>query len=395
MKNQRGYIWKVGRSWHGRWYRNELSDPDANGERQLIRRQHSEKLCEVSDRFRTKKDVQVLLTEKLLSENNDRAESTLSVASYVREFFFPFCERELKPSTAYGYKGLFRTYLRARLEKLSLRDARCSDVTAILADIHRAHRVSRKSLGHCKGLMSSIFLHAKRAGVISGENPCRDAAPPRAALAGKPTHAYSLEEIFAMLNALEGSARTAVALMFFCGLRPGEAKGAKWSDYDGKTLRIHCSVWRHHETLPKTAESVAPVPIPEPLREILEESRRESGYILESLTGLRVHLENLSQRTIRPALARCATCQQEKADHDSATHEFKPLPAWHGWYACRRGWATLATSVDSDLAAKSLLRHSNIATTRAHYIKSVPLDALRAVEKINALCEKSSNEVLN
>jgi hypothetical protein len=37
------------------------------------------------------------------------------------------------------------------------------------------------------------------------------------------------------------------------------------------------------------------------------------------------------------------------------------------------------------MAAKSLLRHSNVQTTAARYIKSVPEDAPRAVEKIDAL----------
>jgi integrase len=412
---QKGYVWKVGRAWHGRWYRDELvpaSDltdkerqhfakkngalPD-DGSRVLVRRQHSEKLVEVSDRFRTKRDVQILLSEKLSGENNNRADakSTLSVAAYVREFFFPSCEKEMKPSTVNGYKGVFKTYLRARLENLSLRDARCMHITNIIADIHREHGLSRRSLRGCKGFLGSVFKQANSDGVLDQINPCLGARIPKAALAGKPTHAYSLEEVFAMLDALEGVARRAVALTFFCGLRPGEAKAARWENYDGKTFTVCQSAWRLHLTDPKTEESKAPVPVPEPLREILEESKRASGYILESATGRRVHFENLYCRVIRGVLARCAECRGEKASHDSADHEFKPLPVWHGWYAFRRGWATLATSIDSDLAAKSLLRHSNIATTRAHYIKSVPADALRAVDRINALCERSTNEVPN
>jgi hypothetical protein len=50
--------------------------------------------------------------------------------------------------------------------------------------------------------------------------------------------------------------------------------------------------------------------------------------------------------------------------------------------------------VDSQLAAKSLLRHSNIATTQTHYIKSVDSDALRAVEKIDSLFQKGAMGVV-
>ncbi len=46
---------------------------------------------------------------------------------------------------------------------------------------------------------------------------------------------------------------------------------------------------------------------------------------------------------------------------------------WHGWYALRRGIGTQITANSKDpLAAKGMLRHENVATTQAHYIKDVP-----------------------
>ena len=231
--------------------------------------------------------------------------------------------------------------------------------------------------------------------IVLAFRPATDAGIPRAAEAGKPTHAYSAEEVSWMLDVLRGVARTAVGLIYFCALRPGEARAARWEDYDGKTLRIRASMWRTHTTLPKTAESVAPVPIGETLAEILRESRRESGYILASPLGKPVDLHNLASRVVTPALAVCAECRKAKKEHGPDGHEFKKLPEWHGWYALRRGLATLATSIDSQLAAKSLLRHSSVQTTQQFYIKSVPEDALRAVEKMDALFQKSTNAVPN
>ena len=86
--------------------------------------------------------------------------------------------------------------------------------------------------------------------------------------------------------------------------------------------------------------------------------------------------DNLAARVIRPALAKCSTCPKEK--HAANGHEYQPFGSWRGFYALRRGCATLATSLDTPLAAKSLLRHSNVQTTAAYYIKSVPEDAVRA-----------------
>ena len=84
-------------------------------------------------------------------------------------------------------------------------------------------------------------------------------------------------------------------------------------------------------------------------------------------SGRPVDLRNVALRVIRPALEGSGV-------------------EWRGWYAFRRGLATLATTVEKDpVAAKSLLRHSNVSTTMGHYIKSVPDEAVRAMDKISAL----------
>lgn len=391
--HQTGHIFRSGRFWYGRWRRKTLVAGE-DGESRIESKQHCEKLVEYGDRYRSRRDVQPLLDAKLrpVNEGKCSAEATLTVAEYGDKFFLPYADRELKPSTANGYRGLWRMYLRPRLTDINLIDFRCVDASGLLAALHSDHKLSRKSLRNCKGLLSSIFTHAMRAGVLDRENPVQKAGIPRAAESGKPTHAYSVEEIMAMFNVLDGVPRLAVALMYFTGLRPGEARAARWEDYDAKrkALRVSASMWRLHVTSPKTPESVAPVPVGETLAEMLGEVRKESGFILCSPTGKAVDLHNLAFREVKPALAKCANCRQPKAEHGSADHEFQPLPKWRGWYALRRGCATLATSVDSQMAAKSLLRHSNIATTQAHYIKSVPSEAVRAVEKMDALFQKSN-----
>lgn len=396
-KHQTGQIFKSGKSWFGRWRRDELKTA-ADGSKIITRRQHCEKLCEYSDRYRSRRDVQPLLDEKLkpLNEGRSSAEATLAISVYGTDHFLPWAKRELKPSTSHGYRGLWRMYLRPRLTKVNLRDFRCFDATKLLEAIHREHNLSRKSLRHCKALLSTIFTHAKRAGIVDGENPVTDAGIPSAAKKPEKTHAYSAQEVWTMLDALNGVSRIAVALIFFCALRPGEARAARWEDYDGKILRIRGSMWRTYTTDPKTEGSIAPVSVAQTLRDILAESRRDSGYILASPLGNPVDLHNLARRVVVPALAKCAECGEEEKEHASDGHEFKKILEWHGWYALRRGAATFVTSVtNSPLAAKSHLRHSNVATTMQYYIKSTPADALDAVEKMDALFQKSDNSTPN
>ena len=64
-------------------------------------------------------------------------------------------------------------------------------------------------------------------------------------------------------------AQTAIALMFFAGLRPVRHVGK----IDGRTLSVKRSVWRKHTTNPKTASAAKPVVVIEPLRELLAELR--------------------------------------------------------------------------------------------------------------------------
>ncbi len=390
-RHQTGYIWRVGKSWFGRWYRDEIQ----NGA--TVRVQHSEKLCAVSDQYRTKKDVRPLLDEKLVAVNAGRssAESTLSIVEYTERFYLPWVESELEASTANGYRGLWRMYLKPHLGKAELRDFTCGNACKLLSDIYQEKGLSRKSLRHCRALLSTIFGYAKQTDVIAGDNPIQGAKIPRAAKSAGKNHAYTVQEMMLMLNKLEGTARTAVALMYFCALRPGEARGIKWADYDeGKrTMLVQRSIWRKHEKLPKTEESVAPVHVPEVLRDILSELPHLSEYILATPSGRPIDFHNLARRGIVAALKGCVVCRKSESKHAKADHKFErdpSLPVWRGFYALRRGIGTALADVDNALAAKSHLRHANVATTTAHYIKSVDAAAVRAVDKISELFDNAN-----
>jgi hypothetical protein len=71
----------------------------------------------------------------------------------------------------------------------------------------------------------------------------------------------------------------------------------------------------------------------------------------------------------------------------------KPL-TWHGYYAFRRGIATLASTISRDpMAAKGLLRHSSVNTTLAHYIKDVPEVTKNAMTQVEALFTRHEGSI--
>lgn len=76
-----------------------------------------------------------------------------------------------------------------------------------------------------------------------------------------------------------------------------------------------------------------------------------------------LNLDNLARRSIAPTLKTLGI-------------------EWHGYYSLRRGCGTMATEAkgDNGLAAKSLLRHKNLATTTQFYVASISAKAREASE---------------
>lgn len=310
MKTQTGSIKRIGGSWYGRWREDIIKKG------QTVRKQRFEKLCEVDDRYRTKGDVRPLLAEKLrpLNEGKTDARSSLTLAAFVSEYYDPYAHENFKPSTVHGYSKLWKDALCPRVGQIRLRDFRTVDAANTLS-YFVGKGWGRSSLKHAKSLLSGIFTFAKNIGVLDGVNPVQGTIIPRKAARPSDTHASTPDDVVAILDVLKRAkdvegrlklqAQTAIALMFFAGLRPGEARGARWEDYNGKTLTVEQSVWRKHTTDPKTASAAKPVVVIEPLRELLTHLRQiernpVKGPILRGVKGGPLDLNMLAKRVIRP-----------------------------------------------------------------------------------------------
>ena len=70
------------------------------------------------------------------------------------------------------------------------------------------------------------------------------------------------------------------------------------------------------------------------------------------------------------------------------------LIEWQGFYSLRRGIATHLTAITRDpMAAKGLLRHSNVSTTLAHYIKDVPEVTASGMAQVEQLFSEVAGQV--
>jgi integrase len=404
---QKGFIFKKGGSWFLRYRDNVIEGG------QVRRKLECKKLAPVCDRYRSEKDLHALRDEILAPINSGKlkAESTLTVAEFAEDYWLPWARENCKPSTVAAYEWLWRTYLAPYLQDISLRDFRTVDAYNLFAEIHRQRKIGRTTLQHCKHRLTGIFTLARNQGALDGPNPIQGAMITKKAAPPAKTHAATPDEVMAILDVLEKAgerkACAAVGLMFFAGLRPGEARGARWEDFDGKRLFVRQSVWHTHTTSPKTEGSEGVVPIIEPLKLLLENLRAadgnpSTGPILRGPSGKPLNLDNLSKRVVIPALQRCEICLKLKTKHNEdaagklkqAEHEFKldeSLPKWQGWYSLRRGVATTLAGLTRDgMASKGLLRHANLSTTTRHYVKDVPENTRLAMNLLEGLFNKCS-----
>ena len=112
----------------------------------------------------------------------------------------------------------------------------------------------------------------------------------------------------------------------------------------------------------------------------------QSGPIFVTSKGTRQSMNNLRGRNILPALNRCEQCLKAEDDHTKADHTYKrdrSLPEWHGWHSCRRGLGSNLYRLGvPDVVIQRILRHANVSTTTAYYIKSSADDVRGAMAKL-------------
>jgi integrase len=364
---QSGYIYKNGNYWTLRYYEDVLEDG------QPVRKQKSRKLAPIGEQYPNKSSVRTLADEFLAPMNGRqrRPESSQKVVDFLEHTYLPHCKETLRPSTYRGYKQMFGL-AKEHLGDITIHEFRTPEADQLMRDAtsdkQRAHTTHR----NLKSFLSGAFTFAKRTGAVN-ENPIRDVAIPRGKKAGN-TYAYSLDEIHAMLAVLEEPARTIVLVAALTGLGAAELKGLRWEDFTGDELNISRNVWSGHITETKTLARTAPVPVLDIVKKALVEHKARTGgegFIFEARNGNPLRLENLLRRDMRPAL-------------DAAKIQ------WHGWHAFRRGLATnLHTLGAPAKTIQAILRHANVSTTMAYYIRPVAAESVAAMKKLDAAFAKS------
>jgi integrase len=356
---------------HGAWfvrYRERVRQADHS----MKTERRAERLGSVEE-FPTRAEIEPLRTAFMQGVNATAAtpDASMTLTDFVERVYLPYVERELRPSTHKGYRGVWRRYLAEHIGSARLRRFRTVDASRLLRTLAEERGVNKTTLGHVKGVLSAIFTHAKNEGAYDGTNPIQDARIPRQARGAGETFAYQLAQILRILDVLPLLPRAVVATASFAGLREGELRGFEWPDYGGGELRVRRSVWKTFVNEPKTHASREAVPVIPVLARTLEAYRTsmhspKAGVVFHDGSGRRMDLDKLAQRVIRPAV------------------EAIGLP-WYGWHGFRRGIASnlFALGVD-DKVVQRILRHAKPHVTRERYIKTFDPAIAAAMQKMQA-----------
>jgi integrase len=282
--------------------------------------------------------------------------------------------------TAPAYLDIWKVHVQHNpAAKIQLRDFTPRAGQTFLESLPQA--LSHKTHMRIKNFLRGVFTWAKTEDIIplnpmadtkAGGQTKRTAAPTERLrkIRESNQHAYTLAEVAEMLDKLEEPARTVCAVAAFTGFTRSELRGLKWTDYDGEMIKIQRKVWNEHIGAPKTEAREAEVFIIPLLRKIFVKYQEKfppvgDGWIFRGEKLLKpLNLDNMSRRDIPD----------------------KINGAWYGWHAFRRGLGTRLNEAGiNDKTIQTILRHGNISTTQAYYIKPDQKQTSAGLKKLDRI----------
>jgi integrase len=366
---QQGYIFQRGKSWVVKYYETVLVGGQPKKRRVLKR------LAPVCREYQTPSSVEHLAADLLAPINSKTARPAVTdtLAQFIESYYLPHCKVELRPSTYASY-SLAWGLMQPHVNGLRLRAARTSDVEAILRSLAAEKMRARTTFANCRNFLSGAFRYAIRTDAYQRENPVREVKTPKG-LRPQHQHAYTLDEVTAMLAAVDEPARTVLLVFALTGLRHCEVRGLRWEDFNGDQFNVSRSVWGKWIGETKTAGSAAPVPCVGVLKKALLAHKKRvpaSEWIFAGeKMGRPLVIANLYRRDIKAKL--------EKAG----------VP-WHGWHAFRRGVGSILNELGvDDSVIQSILRHANVQTTQKFYIKVASPQSTAALRKFEQAFAKA------
>jgi integrase len=360
---QQGTLERRGGKWTLRW-REDVVLPDGTEVRELRRTV----LGTVED-FPTKPLAKREATTFLARVNRS------DYRPVKRATFSEFAERWrnqvidlLKPSTAKVIASHLRFHLLPEFGRMRLDEIGQEQVQSFIGKVAKGR--SRHTILNVLGSLASILKKAREWGYAVTGLQQRDLVIPYAK-PSMPGRFFTAEQIRSILELASEPWRTIFALAAMTGLRSGEVLGLSIDDLDfeNRVIFVRRSAWYRHLILPKSNRSVATVPMPEPLAELLANNRaswrpNEKRLLFSNRRGNPYSANKLVQKKLWPIL------------------DALLIPRC-GMHAFRHGHGSLLHSSGASLkVAQVQLRHADASTTSRYYLHVIPSEQRDAVERV-------------
>lgn len=360
---QKGSIRRRGNQWTLRWREDVLL---ADG---TTKREQRTTLLGTVEEFKTKRLVEREATSFLARVNR------LDYRPVKRATFAEFAESWrnqvidlLKPSTAKVMASHLRFHLVPAFGRMRLDEMGQEQVQTFVGKLAKGR--SRHTVLNVLGTLASILKVARKWGYAVAGFQQSDLVIP-CSKPGKPGRFFAAEQVRSILTLASEPWRTIFALAAMTGLRPGEVLGLSIDDLDFEQglIFVRRSAWYSHLISPKSNRSVATVPMPGPLSEMLTNylaswRPNEKRLLFSNRRGNPYSENKVVQKRLWPIL------------------DALSIPRC-GMHAFRHGHGSLMHSSGASLkVAQAQLRHADASTTSRYYLHVIGSEQRDAAEKV-------------
>jgi integrase len=314
-----------------------------------------------------------ILAEGILRRVNlaqPRLQVVLTLAEFAVNEWIPAVLPSLKHSTAKQYGFILNSHILPALGPVRLCDLAREHLQAFLAAKTRAG-LSWETVAHLRNVLSKLLGAAVEWRYLE-ENLAKltklPRRPPR-----KPRPFLTGEQVSKLLNQLSEPVGTIVLLLVTTGSRIGELFALRWKhlDFERGILQIREAVYDGHFGTPKTASSIADLPLGPEVLAVLTRHFKRTGSDLDpdalvfpNHKGGPLNPKNLLRRVLYPACVKAEV----------------PRVSWH---ALRHTHATLlAAGGASPKLIQSQLRHATTQLALELYTHQLPEFQREAVERL-------------
>jgi len=360
---QKGSIRRRGDRWEVRWREDVVL---ASG---ITKREQRTTLLGTVEEFPTKRLAEREATSFLARVNR------LDYRPVKRATFTEFAESWrnqvidlLKPSTAKVMVSHLRFHLVPAFGRMRLDEMGQEQVQAFVGKLAKGR--SRHTVLNVLGTLASILKIARKWGYAVAGFQQSDLVIP-CSKPGKPGRFFTAEQVRPILALAPEPWRTIFALAAMTGLRPGEVLGLSIDDLDfeQRLIYVRRSAWYSHLISPKSNRSVATVPMPGPLAEVLTNylaswRPNEKRLLFSNRRGNPYSENKVVQKRLWPIL------------------DALSIPRC-GMHAFRHGHGSLMHSSGASLkVAQAQLRHADASTTSRYYLHVIGSEQRDAAEKV-------------